>query len=86
MRSVIALRREHIVPGILGCRSEGAEVLGDGAVRAAWMLGDGRRLMIALNLGETVVDPGLPQGETIYTEGDAEPTALGPRSFIAQFA
>ena len=86
MRSVIALRREHIVPGIPGCRSDGADVLGDGAVRAAWMLGDGRRLMIALNLGDVVVDPGLPMGSTIHTEGDVEPSALGPCSFIAQFA
>lgn len=86
MRGVIALRRERIVPIIPGCRSDGADVLADGAVRAAWMMGDGRRLMIALNLGETVVDAGLPEGETIHTEGDVEASALGPRSFVAQFA
>lgn len=86
MRQVIALRREHIVPNIVGCRSDGAEVLGDRAVRAAWTLADGRRLMIALNLGETVVEAGLPEGETIFIEGDAHPSSLGPRSFIAQFA
>ena len=85
MRNVIALRREHIVAGIPGCRSQGADVISDGAVRAAWMLGNGRRLMIALNLGDTVVDPGLPDGKTIHIEGDAQPSALGPRSFIAQF-
>ena len=85
MRQVIALRREHIVPVIPGCRSGGADVLGDRAVRAEWTLADGRRLMIALNLGETEVDPGLPQGKTIFIEGDAKSSTLGPRSFIAQF-
>ena len=86
MRHVIALRRDYIVPGIQGCRSDGADVLGGGAVRAAWKLGTGKRLMVALNLGEAVVDPALPEGQTIFTEGDAERSALGPRSFIAQLA
>lgn len=86
MRSLIALRRKHIVPGIPGCRSEGANVLADGAVRAAWKLGDGRRLTIALNLGDETVDPQLPDGNTLHTEGHAERTALGPSSFIAQVA
>ncbi|MGH7210921.1 MAG: DUF3459 domain-containing protein, partial [Acetobacteraceae bacterium] len=34
-----------------GCRSEGAEVLGEGAVLARWRLGDGAALAIAVNLG-----------------------------------
>lgn len=86
MRNVLALRREHIVPGILGCHSDGADVLGEGAVRATWTLGDGRRLMIALNLGEDIVDPQLPEGEMIYAEGHVAPAALGRHSFIAQLA
>lgn len=86
MRNVISLRRKHIVPGIPGCQSEGADVLGDGAVRAEWMLGDGSRLMIALNLGTAIVDPRMPMGRTIYAEGNADATALGPNSFFAQLA
>lgn len=86
MRNVISLRRKHVVPGIPGCRSEGAEVLGEGAVRAEWTLGDGSRLMIALNLGTKVVDPKMPMAQTIHAEGTADSTALGPNSFFAQLA
>lgn len=86
MRNVISLRRKHVVPGIPGCRSGGAEVLGEGAVRAEWTLGDGSRLMIALNLGTKVVDPKMPMAQTIHAEGVADSTALGPNSFFAQLA
>lgn len=84
MRNVISLRRKHIAPGIPGCRSKGAEVLGEGAVRAEWSLGDGSRLMIALNLGTEIVDPKMPMGRTLHAEGTADATALGPNSFYAQ--
>ena len=86
MRNVISLRRKHIMPGIPGCRSQGADVLGDGAVRAEWLLSDGKRLMIALNLGTATVDPRMPMGQTILAEGEADATALGPNSFFAQLA
>jgi maltooligosyltrehalose trehalohydrolase len=86
MRNVISLRRRYVVPGIPDCRSEGATVLGTGAVRAEWKLGDGSRLMIALNLGTDIVDPKMPIGRTIYAEGAADATALGPNSFLAQLA
>ena len=86
MRRMIALRRDNIVAGIPGCRSDGADVLGHGAVRASWQLGDGRRLRMALNLGDTAVDPALGDGDILYTEGDAAAARLGPGSFIAQLA
>ena len=40
-----------VVPGIPGCRSAGAEVLGEGAVLARWTLGNGGALRLAINLG-----------------------------------
>ncbi|MDT7951640.1 MAG: malto-oligosyltrehalose trehalohydrolase [Acetobacteraceae bacterium] len=86
MRRVIALRHAEIVPGIPGCRSEGAEILGQGGVRANWAMGDGRRLSVAINLGDTEVDPKLGNGEILFSEGDAAPHALGPNSFVAQWA
>ncbi len=86
MRNVISLRRKHIVDGIPNCRSGGAEVLAPGAVRAEWQLGDGNRLMIALNLGTDIVDPKMPMGRTLHVEGTADATALGPNSFFAQLS
>ncbi len=87
MRDVIALRMKQVAPGIPGCRSEGAHVIGDRAVRAAWRLGDGRRLEIALNLSDKSVDPELGEGgELLFAEGPADAGLLGPCSFIAKLA
>lgn len=86
MRGILALRRQHIVDGIPGCRSDGAEILAQGAVRAAWTLGDGRRLTIAVNLGADTVDPRLPSGRVLHAEGDVRPGALGAGSFVAHLA
>lgn len=83
MRHLLALRRERIVPGIPGCRSAGAEVLGQGAVRAAWRLGNGRELVVAINLGPDTLDARMPEGEPLFATGDADPNQLPPASFIA---
>ena len=48
--SVLRLRQRHVVPGIVGARSEGAKVLASGAVAAMWRLGDGTGLLICTNL------------------------------------
>ncbi|MDP9094986.1 MAG: DUF3459 domain-containing protein, partial [Pseudomonadota bacterium] len=86
MRSVLSLRQKLITPGIPGCRTGGADVLGQGAVRASWTLGNGRQLTVALNLGDESVDPELPEGQIIHSEGDASPSKLGQNGFIAQLA
>ena len=86
MRAVLDLRREHVTPGIPGCRIASADVLGERAVRASWTLGTGRTLSIALNLGEHSVDPELPEGDMIFAEGTADRAALGPCSFVAHLA
>ncbi|MNZ86652.1 hypothetical protein D3C78_1054790 [compost metagenome] len=54
-RRLLALRHGQIVPRLPGSRALGAEVLGDGAISAAWRLGDGSRLRIDFNLGEAAV-------------------------------
>ncbi|MBV8915176.1 MAG: malto-oligosyltrehalose trehalohydrolase, partial [Acetobacteraceae bacterium] len=86
VRRLLALRRERIAPGIPGCRSEGASVLGTGAVRAAWRLGNGSRLALAVNLGAETVDPQMPEGERLYASAEAGPDRLPPGTFIAQLA
>jgi maltooligosyltrehalose trehalohydrolase len=86
IRHLLTLRRERIVPGIPGCRSTGAELLGQGAVRAGWRLGGGRELTLAINLGPAAVDPRLPQGDPLYASPDAAPDRLPAGSFIAHLS
>ncbi len=86
LRALIALRHAHIVPGIKAARSAGAEMLAEGAVRAEWTLGNGQRLVVALNLGADPVDPRLADDATLFVEGDFQPGALGAGSFGAHLA
>jgi malto-oligosyltrehalose trehalohydrolase len=61
-RTLLALRRAHVVPGLPGARGAGAAVLSPAAVRAAWRLGNGRQLTIVANLG---ADPVAVEPERI---------------------
>jgi malto-oligosyltrehalose trehalohydrolase len=51
-RMLLALRREHISPALKGARALDARAIGSAAVVARWILGDGKTLTIAINLGE----------------------------------
>ncbi len=84
IRSLLEIRRDRIVPGLLGCRSEGVEVVGNGALRAAWQLGNGKRLLIGLNLGDTPVPSGLPDATPVVAvPPEAAGATLPPGSFVA---
>ncbi|RAK52228.1 malto-oligosyltrehalose trehalohydrolase [Phenylobacterium deserti] len=82
--SLLALRRDHIVPYLDEARSLGGVALGPKAVQAAWSLGD-QRLTVALNLGDeavTLKDP--PQDAPVFDLGlAAEDDQLAPAAFIA---
>lgn len=52
-RQLITLRRRHLIPRLVGTYSLGCQVLGHGAVKARWRLGDASNLTIALNLSPT---------------------------------
>ncbi|MEK1907062.1 MAG: malto-oligosyltrehalose trehalohydrolase, partial [Pseudomonas sp.] len=54
-RAMLAVRHELIIPRLPGARALKAEVIAEGAVSAAWQLGDGSRLRIDLNLGSADV-------------------------------
>ncbi|MGJ0238906.1 malto-oligosyltrehalose trehalohydrolase [Novosphingobium fluoreni] len=56
-RGIIGLRTRLIVPRLKGAQAIAAKAVGDKAVTAAWRLGDGAVLTIALDLGE---HPALP--------------------------
>jgi maltooligosyltrehalose trehalohydrolase len=82
--ALLDLRHKSIVPALPGCRSEGVEVLGTGAVRAAWRLGDGRRLVFGLNLGDVPVKAGLPDCvPLVAVPAEAAGPTLPPGSFVA---
>lgn len=84
IRSLLDIRRDHIVPGLVGCRSEGVEVLGEGALRAAWRLGNGKRLVIGLNLGDVPMPSGLPDAEPVAAvPPEAVGATLPPGSLVA---
>lgn len=78
-RHLIALRTAMIVPHLRGTSSLGAEVLGDKAVSAAWRLGDGSVLTVAINLGEEGVSFPAQSGSPVFARGEAG----GPASFAA---
>ncbi len=80
-RDLLSLRYAHVVPGLRGCRSLGAEVAGEGAVRASWRLGTGDTLTLFVNLGEDRV--ALPQDPAPFFS-TGEPG--GPASFAAWIA
>ena len=73
-RHLLALRARHITPGLPGCRSLGAHAVGPGAVRAAWQLGNGAELVIALNLATTPATLAPAPGTLLC----ATPPAAGP--------
>lgn len=78
---LLALRRDRVVPGIAGCRSTGAEVIGEAAVKANWRLASGEMLTILLNLGSEQVEVGEASEPLFATY---EPGA--PDSFAAWIA
>ena len=82
--ALLALRREHIVPGIPGCRSAGASALAPGAVAASWTLGTGQTLTILLNLGDQTVAAEPSGRATLFSTGGATPAHLPPASLVVQ--
>jgi len=84
--NLLALRARHLVPGIAGARSLGTEVLGEGAVAARWLLGDGRTLILAVNLGDAPVRFPDPEGKILFELGDAANGQRSPASFAAWIA
>ncbi len=91
-RTLLAIRREHIVPRLQGTRSLGAEAVGPAAVVARWHMGDGAVFAIAANLGaDNVAIPAHRfhlSGELLYAtdcESDAEPEGVLPAHTLWAF-
>lgn len=76
-RALLALRREHIVPRLAGLRAGGAfECHGATCLAARWTLGDGARLHLAANLGDSPATLHAPPGALLYSNAEARPDGL----------
>jgi maltooligosyltrehalose trehalohydrolase len=62
----LALRREHILPGLKGAVATGAQAISEKAVRASWRLGNGKSLTIGVNLGTEPVQMTAPTGIPLW--------------------
>ena len=82
-RALLKLRRERIVPHLDGARALGAAPLGETAVCARWVLGDGARLTIAANLGDRAVTATLPGARPVHATAPAGEGALPGRCTLA---
>ena len=81
---LLELRRTHVVPGLDGARSTGAEVLGEKAVLARWSLGDGAALTLAVNLADAAVPLSRrPAGEPFYGAGSVSADRLDAYALVA---
>ena len=77
-KQLLALRREHIVPGIPGCKSVASRALSPKSVEASWRLGDGALLTIASNVGAEAVAWTLPTGDALLGPNPEEHTRQLP--------
>lgn len=85
-RHLLDLRRSHIVPHLDGARALGTDVIGEKAVSARWLLGNGSELRIDLNLGPEAVQSTLPdRHQPLFkcTEAVQQPGILPPFSALA---
>ncbi|GLK67370.1 malto-oligosyltrehalose trehalohydrolase [Hansschlegelia plantiphila] len=65
-RKLLAIRAAKITPGIPGCRSAGADVVGEKAVVSRWTMGDGAKLTLAINLADSRVPLPSLEGTVLF--------------------
>jgi maltooligosyltrehalose trehalohydrolase len=86
-RALLKLRHEHIIPGILGCKTTGARALNRHAVLGAWRLGNGQHFALAANFGDTPIEFEPPPGRLLFaTSQEPIKTMLPPRTTLAYLA
>jgi maltooligosyltrehalose trehalohydrolase len=76
---LLSLRRDVIVPRLVGARALGANAIGDLAVAARWRMGDGAILSIEVNLAAEPCPIERPPGQPIFEsrQGARESVAEG---------
>jgi maltooligosyltrehalose trehalohydrolase len=76
-KNLLDVRHKEIIPHLKGCKSICYEILGEQAVLAAWMLGDGATLTLCANLkAQPLPNFELPLGRRIWTQGTPTPAQL----------
>ncbi len=85
-RQLLTIRRDHVLAGIPGCKSLGAEAIGETAVHGRWALGSGKTLTLAANFGEADVVLPAMDGEQIFSTRPQQPGKLASRSAVAMLA
>jgi maltooligosyltrehalose trehalohydrolase len=70
-RTLLRLRCLDIIPRLPGTYSTGVEILGEGAVTASWMMGDGSQLRIDVNFSEQSVAVKKPwnRSRVLFNQG-----------------
>lgn len=87
-RHLLEIRRTEIAPRLVGANSAGVITLAEGAVSAAWQMGDGSLFRIYLNLSTVSVDatPALSAGRLLFNhqvmESDYQQGVLPPYSAV----
>ena len=70
-RTLLALRREHVVPRLAGMKGGAGRytAISDGALTATWLLGDGSTLELRLNLSSSTARAAQPPaGDLVHCE------------------
>ena len=85
-RELLTIRRAHVVPGIVGCRSLGAQAISESAVYGQWALGSGKTLTLAANFGAADVAIPTTPGQQVFTTKRQEAGKLASRSAMMMLA
>lgn len=87
-RSLLNLRKQHLIPQLDGCRALACARLGEGALRAQWGLTDGSLWTLAFNVGPEAVACQAPHGaQLLYFEAvDTENPDFADRLPVDSFA
>jgi maltooligosyltrehalose trehalohydrolase len=93
IKTLLAVRRDQIIPRLAGSRAIGAAAISAAAVVARWRMGDGKLLAMAINLADTLVAlepdtfPEAASGTVLFetegTSGALSRSGLPAHAFIA---
>ena len=82
---LLQIRHRRLIPHLPGTQALGADVLGEGAVSAAWRLGDGSQLRIDLNLSASPVAHTSQSAATLLFEYPPQSAGLLDQGTLAPY-
>jgi maltooligosyltrehalose trehalohydrolase len=77
-KTLLALRRQHIIPIMPGCTSRGATALSPAAIRAAWRMANNATLTIATNFDSAPIAFTPPSQKPLFTTTPLPSATLPP--------